>query len=73
MLIDPETLTVTGIVDVGRLGVADRHLDLALLTGSLASTDLNPTYGPELADWIADRTGADPWRIEYHRLLDEFF
>lgn len=73
VLLDPETLTVTGIVDVGRLGLADRHLDLALLTHSLASTDLNPAYGPELAGWVARRADADPWRIEYYRLLDEFF
>lgn len=73
VLLDPETLTVTGILDVGRLGVADRHLDLALLTRSVASTDLNPAYGPDFAAWVGDRTHADPWRLEYYRLLDEFF
>jgi kanamycin kinase/streptomycin 3"-kinase/aminoglycoside 3'-phosphotransferase-2 len=73
VLLDPDTLAVTGILDVGRLGVADRHVDVALLTRSVAATDLNPSYGPELAALVADRTGADPWRIEYYRLLDEFF
>jgi len=28
VVLDPETLVVTGILDVGRLGIADRHLDL---------------------------------------------
>ncbi|MEU0540988.1 APH(3') family aminoglycoside O-phosphotransferase [Nocardia sp. NPDC005978] len=73
VLLDPQTLTVTGILDVGRLGIADRHLDLALLTRSVADPDLNPAYGAELAEWVADRTGADPWRLDYYRLLDEFF
>ena len=63
---------MTGIVDVGRLGVADRHLDVALLTRSAASP-INPGYGEQLAAWVIAESGADPWRIEYYRLLDEFF
>ncbi|WP_084479105.1 aminoglycoside 3'-phosphotransferase [Nocardia jejuensis] len=73
VFLDPGTLTVTGILDVGRLGVADRHLDLALLTRSLEDTDLNPAFGAELSESVRDRTEADPWRIDYYRLLDEFF
>ncbi|MBF6059952.1 aminoglycoside 3'-phosphotransferase [Nocardia terpenica] len=73
VLLDPDTLTVTGILDVGRLGIADRHLDIALLTRSMSATDLNPGYGPELSGWVREQTNADPWRIEYYRLLDEFF
>ncbi|MBW4720520.1 aminoglycoside 3'-phosphotransferase [Saccharothrix obliqua] len=72
VLLDPDRLAVTGILDVGRLGVADRHVDLALLTRSMATTELNPAYGPDIAEWVAERTGADPWRIGYYRLLDEF-
>jgi len=73
VLLDPDTLEVTGVLDVGRLGVADRHQDIALLTRSLAATDLNPAYGPGPAERVARRTGADPWRTGYYRLLDEFF
>lgn len=73
VLLNPRTFVVTGIVDVGRLGVADRHLDIALLTRSLESTILNPNYGPELSTFVRNDTEADPWRIQYYRLLDEFF
>lgn len=75
VLVDPGTLEVTGLVDVGRLGVADRHLDLALLARSMAAPELNPGYGVVLADRMlaAYPTDVDPWRLEFYRLLDEFF
>ncbi|MCK2240211.1 MULTISPECIES: APH(3') family aminoglycoside O-phosphotransferase [unclassified Crossiella] len=69
VLLDPDSLAVTGVLDLGRLGRADRHLDLALATRSLARANLDPArflsrYGhPE----------PDPARIRFHRLLDEFF
>lgn len=82
VLVDPDTLRPTGIVDVGRLGVADRHQDLALATRSLADPDLNPDFGPDSADAFLDSyvsaTGLDPSRVDvgrlkFYRLLDEFF
>jgi kanamycin kinase/streptomycin 3"-kinase/aminoglycoside 3'-phosphotransferase-2 len=74
-LADPETLEITGMIDVGRLGVADRHLDLALATRSMADTALNPAYGQAAAEALLDAYGlpADPWRLDFYRLLDEFF
>ena len=74
-LADPETGEVTGMVDVHRLGVADRHLDLALATRSVSDTTLNPRYGREAADALLAAYGlpADPWRLETYRLLDELF
>ena len=74
-LVDPESLDVAGIVDVHRLGVADRHLDLGLATRSISSATLNPAYGPDAADALLAAYGveADAWRIEFYRLLDEFF
>lgn len=70
VLIDPETLTVSGLVDAGRLGVADRWLDLAVATR-------------ELADGLGDAAAArylsgcgvepDPAKQTFYRLLDEFF
>jgi kanamycin kinase/streptomycin 3"-kinase/aminoglycoside 3'-phosphotransferase-2 len=74
-LVDPETLEVTGMVDVHRLGVADRHLDLALATRSTADLALNPGFGPEAAEALVAAYGreVDPWRVDFYRLLDEFF
>jgi kanamycin kinase/streptomycin 3"-kinase/aminoglycoside 3'-phosphotransferase-2 len=74
-LVDPESLDVTGMVDVGRLGVADRHLDLALAARSMTDPSLNPAYGPAAAEAMLAVYGlpADPWRLDFYRLLDEFF
>ncbi|HEY3527867.1 MAG TPA: APH(3') family aminoglycoside O-phosphotransferase [Nocardioides sp.] len=74
-LVDPDTLEVTGMIDVHRLGVADRHLDLALATRSMSDLRLNPAYGPDAADALLTAYGlpADPWRLDFYRLLDEFF
>lgn len=71
VMIDPVAFEVTGVVDAGRLGVADRWLDLAIATRSLegrvggsgsASRYLR-SYGIEL----------DVEKLAFYRLLDEFF
>jgi kanamycin kinase len=75
VLVDPDSRQVSAIIDVGRLGVADRYTDLALMTRSLASVTLNPQYGRRFADRFLYRYGeipADPDRIALYRLLDEF-
>ncbi len=63
------------MIDVGRLGVADRHLDLALATRSASDTSLNPAWGPGAAETLLAAYGrpTDPWRLDFYRLLDEFF
>jgi aminoglycoside phosphotransferase len=70
--VDPDSLDVTGMIGVHRLGVADRHLDLALAAGSIADTTLNPAYGPAAAEALLATYGlpADPWRLDFYRLLD---
>lgn len=76
VLLDPVELTVTGVVDVGRLGTADRYLDLALATRSIASESLNPQFGHRYARRFLSRYGEpdpDPARIDFYRLLDEIF
>jgi kanamycin kinase/streptomycin 3"-kinase/aminoglycoside 3'-phosphotransferase-2 len=74
-LVDPGSCEVTGMIDVHRLGVADRHLDLALATRSISDTTLNPAYGPEVVEELFAAYGrnGDPWRLDFYRLLDEFF
>jgi kanamycin kinase len=75
VVVDPETMRVSGLVDVGRTGRADRHLDLALMTRSLGSRQ-NPAYGPEHAQRFLRRYAGsrdvDPSQLEFYRLLDEF-
>lgn len=74
-LLDPDSLQVTGMIDVHRLGVADRHLDLALAVRSVSDTSLNPAYGATAAEALVEAYGvrADPWRLDFYRLLDELF
>ncbi|MGN0064344.1 MAG: phosphotransferase [Nocardioides sp.] len=65
VLVSPDTGRLVGVVDVGSLGVADRHLDLALVsrTGPVSVALAG-------RPWTAD---ADPVLLEFYRLLDEFF
>lgn len=48
-----------GFVDVGRAGVADRWQDLALMTRSLESDDLNPQLNG-LSERFLERYGIEP-------------
>jgi streptomycin 3"-kinase len=65
-LFDPETLACTGVIDVGRLGIADRHADLALVRAQLAD------------EWSVDASAffaaygltPDPQRLTFYHLLD---
>lgn len=66
-LFDPETLECTGMIDVGRLGIADRYADLALLKAQIED------------EWAVDATGflksyglvePDGQRLRFYRLLD---
>jgi aminoglycoside 3'-phosphotransferase II len=60
----------TGFVDCGRLGVADRWQDLALVTRSL---DFNFGAGGAGAFLAAYGARLDPEKQAWYRLLDEFF
>ncbi len=77
VLFDPVTLSFAGLVDVGRAGVADRHMDIALITRSIGH-EMNDQYAPSSADRLMQRYAAttgttiDPDRIAFYRLLDEF-
>lgn len=61
---------VTGIIDLGRAGVADRHHDLAILSNNLDE------FGPELQQVLFTAYGLDApdaRKLEFHLLLDECF
>lgn len=76
VLVDPETLRPSGVVDLGRVGIADRYADLAMAVRSLASP-LSSQYGPDDACRFLDRyllgERVDNGRIAFYCLLDEFF
>ncbi|AMT70901.1 APH(3') family aminoglycoside O-phosphotransferase [Mycobacteroides immunogenum] len=75
VLLDPVTWQVTGLIDVGRLGRADRHLDLALAVRQLKIED-DPWFGPRYVHRFKERYGSDRFdteKIAFYTLLDEFF
>lgn len=61
---------VTGLIDVGRVGLADRYQDLAIAWNCLAE------FGAEAQARFLARYGAEPVderRLQLHLLLDELF
>jgi aminoglycoside phosphotransferase len=68
VLVDAGSLRLTGVIDVGRLGVADRHQDLAL-----ATRGLDADAGAALLAAQPWRDRVDPARLDLYRLLDELF
>jgi len=73
VFIDPATLRFAGLLDLSRLGVGDRYLDLALMFKSLRG-GLNPQYGGlPAARRFVELYGGDPDdpRIEHYITLDD--
>ena len=70
IMVDPETLEVVGFVDLGRLGLADRHADLSLLLAN--AQDTWPAHADALAEALLARYGhpIDTDRLEFHLHLD---
>lgn len=60
----------TGFIDCARMGVADRHVDLAI-----ASWSVQYNLGEAWVEPFLHRYGTmtDPARMDYYLLLDEFF
>ncbi|HVZ16245.1 MAG TPA: phosphotransferase, partial [Terriglobales bacterium] len=71
VLIDPERMTLNGFIDWGRAGVADRYQDLALAARSTAYN-----FGSEWIPLFFEAYGlreVDTAKVEFYKLLDEFF
>lgn len=71
VIIDPDTLEVSAIIDVGDLGVSDRHRDLSAMAWSLEG-GLNPQYGPAYAKrFLREAAGdaVDAARLAHHDAL----
>lgn len=64
---DPDTLEVTGLIDLGRLGVSDRYTDLALITIQFHD-EWSADPGPFLAAYGVPEP--DQRRLHFFRLLD---
>ncbi|NTY01149.1 APH(3') family aminoglycoside O-phosphotransferase [Deinococcus sp. JMULE3] len=62
---------VEGLIDVGRLGIADRHADLALAHRSVRS-ELGERYATQFLD-LYGRALVDDTKLAYYRLHDELF
>lgn len=72
-MVDPRTLRCTGLIDLGRLGTADRYADLALMTANARETW--ETAEQERCAWamLFDTLGiADPDspRLDFYLRLD---
>lgn len=71
ILINAERDGISGFIDLGRAGVADRYQDLALAARSLAY-NFGPGWEPLL--WEAyGLASVDAAKLEYYVLLDELF
>jgi aminoglycoside phosphotransferase len=62
---------VSGYVDLGRAGVSDRYLDLAIVSRELATRVSPHALGPFFAAYGLD--APDVRKVDFYLLLDEFF
>jgi aminoglycoside phosphotransferase len=62
---------VTGYVDLGRAGVSDRYLDLAIVARELATRVSPHALGPFFDAYGVD--APDVRKVDFYLLLDEFF
>lgn len=72
IVVDPETLKVSGFIDLGRLGSADRHADLALLLANARETWENEKQALVADTLFANRYGLvlDRERLDFYLHLD---
>jgi aminoglycoside phosphotransferase len=61
---------VSGVIDWGQAGIADRYVDLASAVRSIAFT-LGPEHIPQFFHWYGLER-ADPRKLDFYALLAEF-
>lgn len=67
-----ERSSFSGFIDLGRAGVADRHQDLAICFNSL-ERNLGDSFQTEFLESYGLITKLDEEKLEFYKLLDEFF
>lgn len=71
IFINPQTWAITGFIDWGRAGIADRYQDLALVARSLVYNFGSAGVARLFQEYGLDTIDHD--KIAYYKLLDEFF
>lgn len=72
VLVDPGTLVVTGLIDLGRLGRADPYADIALLLANARTVWASESIAREADEEFAEQYGItlDPARQDFYLRLD---
>ncbi|WP_413797072.1 APH(3'') family aminoglycoside O-phosphotransferase [Streptomyces iranensis] len=72
IILDPQTLDVSGFIDLGRLGPADRYADLALLLANARETWTDEERARAVDVALAERYGMalDHERLRFYHHLD---
>lgn len=73
IMVDPVTLQCKGFIDLGRLGIADRYQDLALLIGNTRETWVDERQAEKALDilWSTHKISfADSERLSFYLRLD---
>lgn len=71
VLVNPDTLALSGFIDWGRAGIADRYQDVAL-----AARSVEYNFGREWVEPFLQAYGVQPpdaAKLKFYRLLDEFY
>lgn len=72
-MVDPQTLRCTGMIDLGRLGTADRYVDFALLVGNTRETWRTPEEAQAAQNRLFNVhtiTTPDRARLDFYLRLD---
>lgn len=72
LMVDPETLRCVGLIDLGRLGTADRHVDLTLMLANARETWTAPEQEQAAHDRLFEALGIPPdaGRLAFYLRLD---